>query len=231
MNLRQLIDHGFSTANLAAGGEQDSPKWYAGKHQTLLMNEARLLAAACDQVNQDADLTAEGKARRRTELGKQALARITTGSQERFSGYIARKRDAAQKDLDTAVSGGNRSELRELLDLLREQQLQNALLQLDGGELMSELASAVRRDDRSTAQAIVNLPAVTLARKGIVKETIQATRQALQECVAPAASNQLREAQLAHEVVVQDLATVEKAIREHCGIEGDRRENIRQFGG
>ena|GEM_PF-1771285 len=223
MNLRQIIERGFSSANLCAGGAQDGAKWHAQKHQVYLVAEMRLLAANIDGIDRDPDLSVEGKARRKVELARKALDKIRTESVERFQTVIQRQRDLLRGEAEAhADDFTGKSDLRQLLDFLKDQRLQDSLARMDGTTVLGELTRAVRDGDAGTYRAIVNMPPFDLRRLNIDPQTIESAKREWMRATVPSLVTGLTEAETAVRLSRENLEEVERAIHDFVGWPAER---------
>lgn len=227
MDLQNLLTRGFSTARLCQGGSETAqcPKWLANRAQQVLLAKMRELYMSTVGVDADENLSEQGRARKKAELAKAALASIeeTLGT---VRTALASKRETARKRLAEAGRPEGQSDIDRLARIMEIQGTRQLLLGLGGQELLGELIRSSREGDTVTFDAITGLPAFILRNKGIARETVEAARRELFNRVDPLAVSATETAEQMSTLVDQNMAEAARAIREHCGIVEERRVRI-----
>lgn len=224
MDLRNLIERGFSTARLCAGGHQESQdaKWLANRHQEVLLAVARSFTGAAARIDADPDLSDEGKARRRQQLAEQTMKDIEAES-AKLRALIAQKRDLAHKELAEAVRPAGESDGDRIVRELRLQNIQRHLLAMDGQGLLSQFAQAVKTGDAMIYDAVTTIPEFILRDKGFASETLAAARREWASRVAPAAARGVEDGDTMAQLAEQNFNEAARAIREFAGLPEPRR--------
>lgn len=222
MDLKNLVLRGFATARLVQGGDEAAqcPKWLGQKAQAVLLDRLRTLAIQCEGIDADEDLSPAGKARKKSELGTAAMQEIESD--------LATVRAALTTKLATArarlaeAAHPESSDFDRLARLLRIQNQQRFLMELDNQSLLGELIRASREGDDVTFSAIAELPAFVLRERGIAKESVDAARKQMMSRVDPLAVSAAEDAEQMATLVDQNIGEAQKAIREHCGLPESR---------
>lgn len=219
MNLKQLVERGFYTQELCRGGDEErqDAKFLATRHQTVLLAKLRELYMSVATVDSDESLSDTGKGKRKRELGEKTLAAIQEDS-ARLRSLIESKGLTAKRRLAEASRPAGESDIDRLGRLLTVQNQQRFLADLDAQGLLGELARAVRDGDTTTYEAIASLPTFVLREKSITKEMIDASRREWSRRVDPSAAADMESAEVMARLVNEDLATAQRAIRDHCGL-------------
>jgi len=219
MNLKQLVERGFYTQELCRGGDEErqDPRWLATKNQTILLDRLRRLCVDASSIDADESLSDVGRAKRKSDLAMKALAEIEADT-ARLRSLIEVKGGTAHNRLAQASRPAGESDIDRLGRMLSVQNQQHFLLALDAQGLLGELARAVRDGDSTTYEAIVSLPVFILREKSITKEMIDASRREWSRRVDPGAAADMESAEVMARLVNEDLATAQRAIRDHCGL-------------
>lgn len=222
MDLKNLVLRGFATARLTAGGDEQAqdPRWLGQKAQAVLLDRLRTLAIQCEAIDADEDLSEAGKARKRAELGTVAmkeiesdLATVRTALTTKLATAKARLAEAAHPEA---------SDFDRLARLLRIQNQQRLLLELDNQSLLGELIRASREGDDVTFAAISELPGFLLRERGIAKETVAAARKQMMSRLDPLAVAAVEDSQTMSRLVDENISEAQRAIREFCGVPEER---------
>jgi hypothetical protein len=223
MNLKALVERGFSTARLCQGGSETAqcPKWLAKRAQQVLLAKMRELYMSTVGVDADENLSEQGRARKKAELAKAALASIEE-SLGTVRNSLASKRKTAQQRLAEAGKPEGQSDIDRLARLMEVQGMRQLLLGLGGQELLGELIRSSREGDTTTFDAITGLPAFILRDKGIARETIDAARRELFNKLDPLAVSAAEDAETMARLVDENVSEAQRAIREFCGVPEER---------
>ena len=219
MDLQHLVQIGFHTQELCRGGDEErqDPKFLASRNQAVLMDKLRRLYMAVAQIDADETLSETGKTQKKTQLATKTLSDIE-GETARLRGLIETKGATARNRLAQVSRPAGESDIDRLGRMLSVQNQQHFLLALDAQGLLGELARAVRDGDTTTYEAIASLPTFVLREKSITKEMIDASRREWSRRVDPGAAADMESAEVMARLVNEDLATAQRAIRDHCGL-------------
>ena len=219
MDLQHLVQIGFHTQELCRGGneEMQDPKWLASRNQAVLMDKLRRLYMAVAQIDADETLSETGKTQKKTQLATKTLSDIE-GETARLRGLIETKGATARSRLAKASRPVGESDIDRLSWMLSVQNHQRFLLDLDGQSLLGELARAVRDGDGRTYEAVTSLPVFILRQKGLTDDLMTASRKEWSRRIDPAAAGEAEDSDVMARLVDEDLATAQRAIRDHCGL-------------
>jgi hypothetical protein len=228
MNLKALVERGFVTASLVRGGdaEKQDPRWLASRQQEYLRDKMGKFLAERDKVNGDANLSDTGRHARQGELATALLAELSSESGQRLLNTLREKQQKARTALEKAGQPAGESDIDRLARIMRAQNAQRFLLELDGRGLLHELMRAVSERDRVAYEAISELPVFILRAKGVTDEAVKAARREWEKATNPALSTACEEADTALRVAEQDYGDAVKAIRDFAGLPAERQVTV-----
>ena len=219
MNLKALIERGFSTARLCEGGSETAqcPKWLANRAQQVILVALREVYVQGVSIDADENLSTAGKAKRKAEIGAAALEKITE-SLGTIRSSLASKRETAKQRLAQAGKSSGESDIDRLARIMEVQGMRQLLLNLNGQALLGELFRSTKEGDTVTFDAIVGLPAFLLRDRGIARETIDAARREFFSRIDPSAVSAAEDSETMSRLVDENLAEAGRAIAAHCGL-------------
>lgn len=223
MDLKNLIEKGFSTARLTAGGNEQAqdPRWLGAKAQGVLLNHLRTLAIQCESIDANEDLSEAGRAKRRAELGTTALKEIE-GDLAAIRSTLSAKLATAKQRLSEAGRPEGQSDVDRIARLLELQGVRQLLLTLNDQSLLGELVRSVKEGDQTTYEAIAGLPEIMLRSRNIAKETVTAARKQMLSRIDPSAVSMAEDSEVMSRLVDENFAEAKRAVVEHCGLPEER---------